>query len=194
MSEAAAKMTDDRRECVLRAAERSFTASGFHGARMAQIAKEAQMSPGHIYHYFESKEQIIAEMIRAHFEEKLEMLARFENAGDEIVDMIIENLEDSVDTDKDPFWSILILEIAAEATRNDEIASSIRNMDAEVKARVLGYLRKGVDQEDLDTRFEIFVALLQGIRMRNIINPNLDKPAVVRIIREIVESLFRRKA
>jgi AcrR family transcriptional regulator len=192
MSEASLKMADDRRERVLRAAERSFIASGFHGARMAQIAKEAQMSPGHIYHYFESKEQIIAEMIRAHFEEKMTTLERYREAGDRVVDLMIENLNNSIATNTDPFWSTLMLEIAAEATRNAEIASALRSMDADMKSRVTGYLRNGVNQDDLDTRLEIFVALLQGLGMRNIINPNLDKGAVVRIAREIVELLFRR--
>ena len=191
MAEASLKMTDDRREQVLRAAERSFIASGFHGARMAQIAKEAKMSAGHIYHYFESKEQIIAEMIRSHFEEKMATLERYRDAGDRVVDLMIENLTNSVATNTDPFWSTLMLEIAAEATRNAEIASSLRSMDAEMKSRVLGYLRSGLNQDDLDTRLEIFVALMQGLGMRNIINPNLDKDAVIHSTRDIVELRFR---
>ena len=192
MSEALTKPADDRRERILKAAERSFTASGFHGARMAQIAKEAQMSPGHIYHYFESKEQIIAEMIRTHFDEKLATLESYRETGDRVGDLMIENLKDSVDSSTDPFWSTLMLEIAAEATRNDEIAGAIRNMNANMRAQVLTYLRESVDVDDLETRLEVFVALLQGLGIRNIINPNLDKTAVVRIARDIVEMLFRR--
>lgn len=192
MSEALPKTADDPRDRIIKAAERSFIASGFHGARMAQIAKEAKMSPGHIYHYFESKEQIIAEMIRSHFEDKLAMLERYREAGDKVVDLMIENLKDSVASNTDPFWSTLMLEIAAEATRNDQIAGAIRNMDAEMKSHVICHLRDNVKQDDLDTRLEIFVALLQGLGVRNILNPNLDKEAVVRVVRDIVELLFRR--
>ena len=193
MSEALPKTCDEPRERVLRAAERAFVASGFHGARMAQIAKEAKMSPGHIYHYFESKEQIIAEMIRAHFEEKKVTVERYREAGDRVVDMMIDNLKDSVAAKTDPFWSTLMLEIAAEATRNPEVASSIRNMDADLKARVVCYLQNGVKKDDLESRLEIFVALMQGIGIRNILNPNLDKEAVTRILREVIEVLFRRE-
>lgn len=194
MSEALSKNADNPRDRVLKAAERSFVASGFHGARMAQIAKEAQMSPGHIYHYFESKEQIIAEMIRTHLDEKMVMVERYKNAGDRVVDLMIENLNDSVASNTDPFWSTLMLEIAAEATRNETIAASIRNMDAELKSRVIIYLRDGVNQDELDTRLEIFIALLQGIGIRNILNPNLDKEAVIRVTREVIELLFRRES
>ncbi len=193
MSEALAKSADDPRERVLRAAERSFVASGFHGARMAQIAKEAQMSPGHIYHYFESKEHIIAEMIRAHYEEKKCSVERYRDSGEKVVDLMIDNLRNNVASNTDPFWSTLMLEIAAEATRNPEIANSIRNMDRELKTRVISYLETGVEKDDLESRLEVFVALMQGIGVRNILNPDLDKEAVIRILQEVIEVLFGRK-
>jgi len=191
MSQAPAMKPEDKREKLLQAAERCFIESGFHGARMAQIAKQAQMSPGHIYHYFESKEQIIAEMVRAHADEKLCALEKFKDAGDRIVDMMLENIEESVDSNTEPFWSALMLEMTAEATRNSEIASTLRTVDADMKARVINYLGAGVNQENIGARLEVLVALLQGIGIRNILNPDLDKAEVLRLVRGIVETLFR---
>ncbi len=189
---AQAASAEDPRARVLAAAERCFVRSGIHGARMAQIAEEARMSAGHIYHYFESKEQIIAEMVRAHAAEKQCSFGRLEEAGDRVVDLMIERLEESVDRGPDPFWSALMLEMTAEATRNPEIAALLRTNDGEIKACVKACLGDRVNQEDLDSRLEVFVALLQGIGIRNILNPELDKAAVVRLIRGIVEPLFRR--
>lgn len=191
MTQAQAVKPEDRREKLLQAAERCFVESGFHGARMAQIAKQAQMSPGHIYHYFESKEQIIAEMVRSHAEEKLCSLEKFEQAGDRVVDVMLESLEESVDSNTDPFWSALMLEMTAEATRNPEIAATLRTVDADMKARVIKYLGAGVNQENIDSRLEVLVALLQGIGIRNILNPNLDKANVLRLARGIIDALFR---
>ncbi len=191
MTQAQAAKPEDRREKLLQAAERCFVESGFHGARMAQIAKQAQMSPGHIYHYFESKEQIIAEMVRSHAEEKLCSLEKFEQAGDRVVDVMLESLEESVDSNTDPFWSALMLEMTAEATRNPEIAATLRTVDADMKARVIKYLGAGVNQENIDSRLEVLVALLQGIGIRNILNPNLDKANVLRLARGIIDALFR---
>lgn len=192
MSQAAAKQ-EDKRERLLQAAKRCFVARGFHGARMAQIAKEAQMSPGHIYHYFESKEQIIAGLVQTHIEEKLKDLERLEEAGDKVVDVMVENLEKSVDCDDDPFWSTLMLEITAEATRNAEIADILRQADADMKACVIKSLGGHVDQTDLDSRLEVLIAFFQGIGLRNILNPSLNRAEVARLVRDIFEPLLSGK-
>lgn len=194
MAETATIRAEDRRQRLLEAAERCFIASGFHGARMAQIAKEARMSPGHIYHYFDSKEEIIAEMVRAHVDEKQCMLERFEAAGDKVVDRMVEDLKESVDSSTDPFWSALMLEITAEATRNPEIAEMLRTVNVEMKARVLNCLKGALDQPDIDARLEIFIALLQGLGIRSIVNPAFDKAALLPLIEDIVEKLFRPAA
>ncbi|MCB2113227.1 MAG: TetR/AcrR family transcriptional regulator [Parvularculaceae bacterium] len=193
MTEVQPVKTEDRRQMLLQAAERCFIESGFHGARMAQIAKQARMSPGHIYHYFESKEQIIAEMVRSHVDEKQTMIEELERAGDRVIDLLIENVKDNVDKNPDTFWSALMLEMTAEATRDANVAAILRGADAEMKARVMKSLGAGVIQEDLETRLEVLVALIQGVGIRSILNPDLDKKAFVRLMRQIVDSLFRKE-
>ena len=49
-----------RRERILAAAERCFIEKGFHPATMADICREAGVSPGALYTYFVSKEELIA--------------------------------------------------------------------------------------------------------------------------------------
>lgn len=44
----------------MEAAGRCLARDGFRGATMARICAEAGMSPGNVYHYFESKEAIVA--------------------------------------------------------------------------------------------------------------------------------------
>ena len=53
------KTVEDRREQIMEAALRVFAKKGFTGASNKDIAKEAGITPGLIYHYFESKEALL---------------------------------------------------------------------------------------------------------------------------------------
>ena len=50
---------------LLEAARRVFERDGFYDARVTDIADEAGMVPGAIYHYFDSKEAIFRELVRS---------------------------------------------------------------------------------------------------------------------------------
>ncbi|MGD0750587.1 MAG: TetR/AcrR family transcriptional regulator [Anaerolineales bacterium] len=53
------KITEDRREQIMEAALKVFAKKGFAGASNKDIAREAGITPGLIYHYFESKEALL---------------------------------------------------------------------------------------------------------------------------------------
>ena len=53
------KTVEDRREQIMEAALRVFSKKGFAGASNKDIAEEAGITPGLIYHYFESKEALL---------------------------------------------------------------------------------------------------------------------------------------
>ena len=54
---------------ILRAAEQVFADRGYAGARVADIAKRARMSPRMLYHYFHSKERLYAAVAEHNFQE-----------------------------------------------------------------------------------------------------------------------------
>ena len=67
-----------RREHILDAAELCFSRQGFHRTTMQDICKEAAVSPGALYVYFDSKEALIsgiAERDRAEFQKRFELLS-----------------------------------------------------------------------------------------------------------------------
>jgi TetR/AcrR family transcriptional regulator, fatty acid metabolism regulator protein len=49
----------DKRRVILDAAVRVFARQGFHTCRVSDIADEAQVAYGLVYHYFSSKEEIL---------------------------------------------------------------------------------------------------------------------------------------
>jgi AcrR family transcriptional regulator len=61
MSDAPAVATDKRRQ-ILDAAVRVFARQGFHSARVSDIADEAGVAYGLVYHYFPSKDEVLNEL------------------------------------------------------------------------------------------------------------------------------------
>jgi AcrR family transcriptional regulator len=59
------KVVEDRREQILDAAMRIFAQKGFIRATNKDIAREAGITPGLIYHYFESKEAVLKAVIES---------------------------------------------------------------------------------------------------------------------------------
>jgi AcrR family transcriptional regulator len=52
----------DRRRQILDAAVRVFARQGFHACRVSDIAREAGVAYGLVYHYFKSKDQVLNEL------------------------------------------------------------------------------------------------------------------------------------
>jgi len=53
------RRAEGRRQEILRAAARVFRRRGFDAAGMREIAEEADLSPGNLYHYFQGKQEIL---------------------------------------------------------------------------------------------------------------------------------------
>jgi AcrR family transcriptional regulator len=58
------RIRDERRQQILFAAARVFARRGLAATKIADIAAEVGMSHGLVYHYFPSKEDLFAELVR----------------------------------------------------------------------------------------------------------------------------------
>jgi TetR/AcrR family transcriptional regulator, fatty acid metabolism regulator protein len=59
MATTRAQAAADKRRTILDAAVRVFARRGFHGCRVSDIADEAGVAYGLVYHYFDSKEEVL---------------------------------------------------------------------------------------------------------------------------------------
>jgi TetR/AcrR family transcriptional regulator, fatty acid metabolism regulator protein len=73
----------DRRGELLQAAVRVFARDGFHGARVGDIAEEAGVAHGLLYHYFRSKDEVLETIFRSNWQELVRETERIE--GSELV-------------------------------------------------------------------------------------------------------------
>ena len=61
------QIQDERREQILNAALLVFAHRGFSGAKISDIASQAKLSHGLVYHYFKSKDELFIELVKEAF-------------------------------------------------------------------------------------------------------------------------------
>jgi TetR/AcrR family transcriptional regulator, fatty acid metabolism regulator protein len=72
---------EQKRRLILAAAVRVFAQKGFHTCRVGDIAEEAGVSHGLLYHYFVSKDELLETVFRETWAELLEAIAVVEKSG-----------------------------------------------------------------------------------------------------------------
>jgi TetR/AcrR family transcriptional regulator, fatty acid metabolism regulator protein len=74
MSATRAKGVPDRRQAILDAAVKVFARQGFHACRVSDIADEAGVAYGLLYHYFPSKDEVLNTLFLERWGVMLEMI------------------------------------------------------------------------------------------------------------------------
>ncbi len=74
-------ITADRRRALLDAAVRVFARRGYHASRVGDIAEEAGVAHGLLYHYFASKEEVLETVFRETWAELLAAVREVEESG-----------------------------------------------------------------------------------------------------------------
>jgi TetR/AcrR family fatty acid metabolism transcriptional regulator len=73
--------SEEKRQLILDAAVRVFARSGYHKARVGDIAAEAGVAHGLLYHYFDSKEELLATIFRETWSDLLHALREVEDGS-----------------------------------------------------------------------------------------------------------------
>ena len=71
----------DKRRQILDAAVRVFARQGFHATRVSDIADEAGVAYGLVYHYFRSKDEVLNELFRERWSLLLAAIEEADRAG-----------------------------------------------------------------------------------------------------------------
>ena len=184
-----------RRDQVLDAAEKCFCEQGFHGASIATISKSAGMSPGHIYHYFENKEAIIAAIVEREVSNVLKEMNDLQNQPDlrqALMDCVTPKVYAHLDTKR----AALMVEVLAESVRNEKIAEVFREKDRASMAKMHELLRQvhgdlpPLSESELSGRGEVMAALFHGLMLRSLCNPQLDREALLVELKPVLERLI----
>lgn len=162
-----------RRNNILDAAECCFVANGFHPTTMQDICKEAGVSPGAVYVYFDSKEALIAGLCERERTELSERLGMLRDAPNLIA--AFEQLANHYVVEHPRTKNILMMQMGMEATRNPVIAE----------------IHKAIDQFVI----EEIASILQGAMDRGEISPiNANAQSLAKTVCLVGDGMFWRRA
>jgi TetR/AcrR family transcriptional regulator, fatty acid metabolism regulator protein len=152
----AAPAAVDKRRLILDAAVRVFARQGFHTCRVADIADEAHVAYGLVYHYFSSKEEILDTLFTERWGLMLEAIAEVERRPlsprdklGEVADFIIDSYRYDPDLMK-----VIIVEVTRAAnTFGQTHLADIRRAYRQLASIVERAQREGAFRPEIDPAF-----------------------------------------
>lgn len=185
-----------KRQQILEAAAVCFARNGFHQTSTAQICAEAGMSSGNIFHYFASKEAIIAAIVAEERREAADYFAELDAVEDQF-GAILGFLDISLQYAADETYVRLVLEIAAEAIRNPTIGAMVAAVDADTRAGLAEVARRAIARGQVDAGLDpdrvatAITALIDGVFSRLAIDPQFKPLGEAPMLRLMVERFLR---
>ncbi|WP_219115470.1 TetR/AcrR family transcriptional regulator [Janthinobacterium sp. UMAB-56] len=166
-----------RRDAILAAARSCFARKGFHQTSTAAICAQAGMSPGNLFHYFPTKQAIIAAIVDQEGGETAAYFAGAQGSTDPhgallaFMDLVL-----ALAADAD--FAALALEISAEAMRDTDVAARVARNDASLRGGLQTLLEKAATRGQIDAALDAaqtaswIAALIDGIFNRVAVDPH----------------------
>ena len=175
-------LTQQRREEIIEAAKRCFTSRGFHATSMVDIAREFGMSTGHIYNYFPSKLAIIEEVTARGLEEFYR--------DTYIIQSNLDSYEETLKNMRKILLPMLseerlriYLELLNEAAHDPTLRAVLTKADAKAREHLMGLSPNLNPDNPMDqAEMEVRMATFDGIRLRVLNNPSLDKELICQAV------------
>ncbi len=190
----------DRREAqtirIMEAAKRCFVRSGFQGASMNEICREAEMSPGALYRYFPSKESMIEAIAEADMAEDAKILAEMVDNPDVIdgfVSAAIGHLMHVHESGNAPLFT----EIRAEGMRNEAVCQCCEASMRQTSEAIFNYLQAAVDRGEikprapLDILLPVMMALGEGLVLADLPSKGIAISEIDKLMRAAVAANLR---
>jgi AcrR family transcriptional regulator len=191
---------EQRRQQIVDGAAACFSRRGFHQTTMQDICDEAGLSPGAVYRYFHSKEEIIEAMCERGRTENIAIMetafAQEETLAilDELIRIFFGNLSTGEPAAAD---CALNVELISEAPRNEFVRASLRRNNDEVRTRfieklVLRAQARGEMNPELSPEAvaRVMIAVYHGFLTQKIIEPDLDVWSYANVLRALFGGSF----
>jgi AcrR family transcriptional regulator len=186
-----------RRRQILDSAIACFARDGFHRTSMQHIIAEARLSPGAIYRYFPSKEDIIEAIADERHAQESALLAHALDARDirealhRVTHAYFAWLKDPAEQRR----RRVTVQVWAEALRNKRIAAIVQRGTAQRHPAVALFRaaqQRGVldPRIDADALSRLMLAVIQGFILQQAWEPDLDIDSYVAVLDVLIDATF----
>lgn len=180
------ELSGEKAQRIVEAMRSSVARRGISGSTFEHVAREAGVSRGLLHYYFGTKEALLAEVVRRDSEHRIarldEPLANASSA-DEILEVLVANLRDSVQNEPG-FW-VLIFELFTAGRRNPDIQREVGELFNRTRAHVAEILRKKEGEGvialsvDADAVVSFLFAVADGVALQMLSDPGRDHSGVI---------------
>ncbi|HET9200241.1 MAG TPA: TetR/AcrR family transcriptional regulator [Dehalococcoidia bacterium] len=187
--------TTARREQILDAARRCFARKGFHQTTTDDICREAEISPGSLYGYFGSKEEIIRVMGEEHRRSYRPFLDNLVNRDDRLkaIHELAYYAYSQLEKPDAPEVFALDIELYAEALRNDKVRDLMRSSFEEYRAAMASAVRHAQQRGEIadslnpESMAQVGLSFFLGFVLQKALDPDLDVWKYVEVTEALVD-------
>ena len=176
MSASRTKASAEKRRMILDAAVRVFARQGFHACRVSDIADEAGVAYGLVYHYFDSKDEVLDTLFLERWNVMLELIREVD--AEEIpvrrkLEAIASFIVDSYRHDPDVMKVIIVEVTRAANTFGRTHLADIREAYGLIASIVEQAQETGVFREEIEPSFAAlaFYGLIEQVLTSWIFEP-----------------------
>ena len=156
MNAARTKDAPDKRRLILDAAVRVFARQGFHACRVSDIADEAGVAYGLVYHYFDSKDEVLDTLFLERWNVMLEMIREVDAESIPVREKlfaIASFIVDSYSHDPDVMKVIIVEVTRAANSFGDTHIGTIRDAYDLIAGMIAKAQADGVFKPEIEARF-----------------------------------------
>jgi AcrR family transcriptional regulator len=179
-------LSGEKAQRIVDAMRRSVARRGSAGSTFDHVSREAGVSRGLLHYYFGTKEQLLVEAVRRDCELRLERLeAQLSTAktADDYIDLMAQNLQETVHDDPD--FVTLVFELFTLSRRNEDIAVEYAGLMRRTREQLAGMLAAAEKEGVLrlhapaEAVAEILFSLGDGLALRMLSEPDRDQSGTV---------------
>ena len=165
------QIRSDRKASILDAALHIFGEEGYHSASISKISKRAGVSKGLMYNYFDSKEDLLKELLDTVFDTIMDAMGIV--AGEEITDeLLVSHINRSFEIVENDHahWKLYFSVVTQPNIMEMALEQMIPKIEPYMMSLVEYFAKKGHKNPMVTARY--YTSTLDGVQMQAIFDPN----------------------